>query len=228
MEAAVALREQPEIRELFEVLEGNGLKKERQEVESLVDYLEGMESQFGEVIKELKEVQEIGGQIALVKTNLVRSAKNAVQEFKEKGVGALRKAVSAMKIPTVLSALKESLHSGMESMERNAAKIGIVGGELNRAAQHTKNAGRALIGRRIKEPAEPKGDKGILAKIQKAFLSFGRSFAAMEKAAENAQKRMEQFCRGEGKKPSVKAELRQIKSGRNESQKVQPVREQAR
>ncbi len=31
MEAAVALREQPEIRELFEVLEGNGLKKERQE-----------------------------------------------------------------------------------------------------------------------------------------------------------------------------------------------------
>ncbi len=57
MEAAVALREQPEIRELFEVLEGNGLKKERQEVESLVDYLEGMESQFGEVIKELKEVR---------------------------------------------------------------------------------------------------------------------------------------------------------------------------
>lgn len=57
MEAAVALREQPEIRELFEVLEGNGLKKERQEVESLVNYLEGMESQFGEVIKELKEVR---------------------------------------------------------------------------------------------------------------------------------------------------------------------------
>ena len=125
MEAAVALREQPEIRELFEVLEGNGLKKERQEVESLVNYLEGMESQFGEVIKELKEVrgqleqiqdrgikataarlldsaegrvQEIGGQIALVKTNLVRSAKNAVQEFKEKGVGALRKAVSALSL----------------------------------------------------------------------------------------------------------------------------------
>lgn len=255
MEAAVALREQPEIRELFQVLEGNGLKKERQEVETLVNYLEGMESQFGQVMKELKEVrgqleqiqdrgikataarlldsvegkvQEIGGQIALVKTNLVRSAKNAVQEFKEKGVDALRRAVSAMKIPAALSALKESLHSGMESMERNAAKIGIVGGELNKAAQHTKNAGRALIGRRTKEPTEPRGDKGVLAKIQKVFLSFGRSFAAMEKAAGNAQKRMEQFCRGEDKKPSVKAELRQIKRGRNESQKIQPAREQAR
>ena len=255
MEAAVALREQPEIRELFQVLEGNGLKKERQEVETLVNYLEGMESQFGQVMKELKEVrgqleqiqdrgikataarildsaegkvQEIGGQIALVKTNLVRSAKNAVHDFKEKGVDALRRAVSAMKIPAALSALKESLHSGMESMERNAAKIGIVGGELNKAAQHTKNAGRALIGRRTKELAEPKGDKGVLAKIQKAFLSFGRSFAAMEKAAGNAQKRMEQFCRGEDKKPSVKAELRQIKRGRNESQKMQPAKEQAR
>ena len=58
MEAAIALREQPEIREVFEVLEGNGLKKERQEVESLVNYLEGMESQFGEVIKELKDLCE--------------------------------------------------------------------------------------------------------------------------------------------------------------------------
>ena len=255
MEAAVALREQPEIRELFEVLEGNGLKKERQEVETLVNYLEGMESQFGQVIEELKEVrgqlekiqdkgikataarlldsaegkvQEIGGQIALVKTNLVRSAKNAVHDFKEKGVDALRKAVSAMKTPSALSLLREGLHSGMESMEKNAAKIGIVGGELSRAAQHTKNAGRALIGRRTKEPVELKGDKGVLAKIQKAFLSFGRSFSAMEKAAEDAQKRMEQFCRGGEKKPSVKAELRQIKSGRNESQKIQPAREQAR
>lgn len=255
MEAAVALREQPEIRELFEVLEGNGLKKERQEVETLVNYLEGMESQFGQVIEELKEVrgqlekiqdkgikataarlldsaegkvQEIGGQIALVKTNLVRSAKNAVHDFKEKGVGALRKAVSAMKIPSVLSLLREGLHGGMESMERNAAKIGIVGGELSRAAQHTKNAGRALIGTRIKEPAEPVGDKGILAKVQKAFLSFGRSFSAMEKAAEDAQKRMEQFCRGGEKKTSVKAELKQIKSGRKENQKIQPAREQAR
>ncbi len=256
MEAATALREQPEIRELFEVLEGNGLKKERQEVETLVNYLEGMESQFGQVIEELKEVRgqlaeiqdkgikataarlldnaegkvrEIGGQVALVKTNLVRSAKNAVQEFKGKGVDALRRAVSAMKIPAALSVLKEGLHSGMESMERNAAKIGIVGGELNQAAQHTKNAGRALIGRRTKEPVEPKGDKGVLAKIQKAFLSFGRSFASMERATENAQKRMEQFSRGEDRKPSVKAELKRIKSEKPERQKVQPMmQEQAR
>lgn len=256
MEAATALREQPEIRELFEVLEGNGLEKERQEVETLVDYLEGMESQFGQVIEELKEVRgqlaeiqdkgikataarlldsaegkvrEIGGQVALAKKNLVRSAENAVQDFKEKGVDALRRAVSAMKIPTALSLLKEGLHSGMESMNRNAARIGIVGGELHKAAEHTKNAGRALIGRRTKEPTEQNGDKGVLAKIQKALLSFGRSFANMERATENVQKRMGQFCRGEDRKPSVKAELKRIKSGKPAKQKVQPMmQEQAR
>ena len=86
MEVAIALREQPEIRELFEVLEGNGLKKERQEVESLVDYLEGMESQFGEVIKELKEVR---GQLEQIQdrgikataARLLDSAEGKVQEI---------------------------------------------------------------------------------------------------------------------------------------------------
>ena len=45
-----ALMEQPEIVELFRVLEGNGLKKEQKEVESLVKYLDGMEIQFGQVL----------------------------------------------------------------------------------------------------------------------------------------------------------------------------------
>lgn len=205
MEAAIALREQPEIRKLFEVLEGSGLNKERQEVEILVEYLEGMESQFGQVFEELKEVrgqleqiqdrgikataarllenaggkvQEIGGQISLVRTNLIHSAKNAVQDFKEKGVDALRKAVSAMRIPAALSLLREGLHGGVESMDRTAAKIGIVGGELNKAAQHTKNAGRALIGRRTREVAEPKGEKASFVKSRKdSCLSAGHSTA---------------------------------------------------
>lgn len=238
MDAAVNLREQPEIRELFEALEENGLVKEQREVESLVNYLEGMESQFGKVLEELKEVrgqltqiqdkgirataarvvdnvenkvQEIGSQISLIKQNLIRSAKNAVESFKEKGVDALRKAVSAMKIPNAFSLLKEGLHRGMENMNKNAEKIGAFAGELHMAKEHTKNAGRVLFGRRVKEPTERNTDQGILTKIQKAFLSCGKLFSGMEKAAENAMKQTEQFTRGTEKKPSVKAELKRIK-----------------
>ena len=55
--------EQPEIVELFRVLEGNGLQKEQKEVESLVKYLDGMEVQFGQVLEELRDVKEQLSQI---------------------------------------------------------------------------------------------------------------------------------------------------------------------
>lgn len=165
MEPVTVLREQPEIKELFQVLEENGLTKERQQVEAFVSCLKNMESQFGQVLEELKEVrgqleelqdkgirsaavhvldsadnkaQEIGSQLVLVKQNLVRSVKNAVEIFKEKGVDALRKAVSAMKIPTALSLLKGSLHRGMKSMNQNAEKIGNISTELHKAEEHGK------------------------------------------------------------------------------------------
>lgn len=70
MDAAVNLREQPEIRELFETLEENGLAKEQQEVESLVTYLENMESQFGKVLGELKEVR---GQLTQIQEKGIRA-----------------------------------------------------------------------------------------------------------------------------------------------------------
>lgn len=250
METTIILREQPEIRELFQVLEGNGLLKERQEVEVLVDCLEGMENQFEQVLKELKavreqlsgiqdrgiqaaavrilggaenKVQEIGSQFALAKQNIVRSAKNAVEAFKEKGVDALRRAVSAMKIPAALSFLKESLHKGAESMNKNAEKAGAVSAELYKAAQHMKNAGRVLTGREAEDPAELNTDKGILAKVRKAFLSCGSLFSKMEKTAEQAEKRVEQFGRSEAEKPSVMAELKKIKSEKTGGGQAQSV-----
>ncbi len=256
MDAVANLREQPEIRKLFETLEENGLAKEQQEVESLVNYLENMESQFGKVLGELKEVrgqltqiqdkgirataarvvgnveskvQEIGGQIDLVKQNLIHSAKNAVELFKEKGVDALRKSVSMMKIPNVLSRLKEKLHSGMENVNKNAEKIGIIASELHQAKEHTKNAHRILFGRRVKEPTERNTDQGILTRIQKVLLSCGKIFSGMEKAAENAINRTEQFIEGVEKKPSVKAELKRMKREKSAEPAMQlPEQEKSR
>ena len=133
MSETVNLKEQPDIKELIYVLESNGLKRGQQEVESLVDILENIGEQFTQMLGELQAVrgelanmqnkgiratvsrtlenaegktQEILGKIFEIRKNLVCSAKNAVAVFKEKGVDALRKAVSAMKIPQVLSAIK--------------------------------------------------------------------------------------------------------------------------
>ena len=106
------LMEQPEIVELFRVLEGNGLTKEQKEVESLVKYLDGMEVQFGQVLEELRDVkeqlsqiqdggvrasvlriveqaqgkvQEVGGQLNTVRKNLIQSAGMLCRPIKRKG-----------------------------------------------------------------------------------------------------------------------------------------------
>lgn len=234
----VNLRKQPEIMELFQALEGNGLEKERQEAESLVSCLEGMEGQLYQVFEELKavrgqlaqiqdkgmkaaaarivekaegKVQEIGCRIAAVKENLICSAKSAVTAFKEAGAGALRKAVSAMKIPAVLSMLKEAFHEGMEDMHKNAARMAAISGEIHEAGEHAKNIGRVLSGRGVKEPEPHNPDKGVTAKIKLVFLSFGRAFSNMEQAAEHAVRRLERFEGKGSRKASVRAELKRLK-----------------
>ena len=88
-----ALMEQPEIVELFRVLEGNGLKKEQKEVESLVEYLDGMESQFGQVLEELRDVKEQLSQIqdGGVKASVLRIAEQAQGKVQEVGGRLKRK-----------------------------------------------------------------------------------------------------------------------------------------
>lgn len=131
-------------------------------------------------------------------------------------------------LTTSLGWTDQALHSGAESMDKHAAKIVAVSGELHKAAEHTKNVGRALFGRRIKEPGECSKDKGILAKTQMALLSCGSLFSGMEQAAEKAMNRMGQFASLE-KKSSVRAELKRMKGKKNiEPCLRNPVQEKAR
>lgn len=255
MDAAVNLKEQPDIKTLLYVLGSSGLKKEQQEVETLVDYLENMGNQFSQMIGELQAVrgelekmqdkgicatvsrvveraedrtQEIWGRISVIGKNLVRSAKNAVTAFKEKGVNALRKAVSAMKIPQVLSAVKNMMHHGAEKMNGKAEKTQMLAQELHKAKEHRRNVGRILTGRRAKEPTEQAVDRGILVKVQKVFLTCGKMYAGMEQMADTALQRVEQFCRGAEKKTSAKADLKQLRNRKRkpEQRSIPPVKKE--
>lgn len=246
MSEAVNLKQQPDIKELIYILESNGLERGQQEVESLVDFLENIGEQFTQMLGELQGVrselvnmqnkgiratvsrtlenagektQEIMGKVFEIRKNLICSAKNAVEVFKEKGVDALRKAVSAMKIPRVLSAIKNMLHNGKDRMNEKAEKTQMLAQEIYKAKEHRKNIGRIIIGKQAKEPTE-QADRGILTKIQRAFLSCGKVYAAMEQKAEKALNRVEVFCRGSEKKSSVKADLRVLKNKKSEQRSV--------
>ena len=251
-----ALMEQPEIVELFRILEGNGLTKEQKEVESLVKYLDGMEVQFGQVLEELRDVkeqlsqiqdggvkasvlriaeqaqgkvQEVGGQLNTVRKNLIQSAGNALQTYKEKGKDALRKAVSSMKIPSALARIQEGLRGAVESMNRQVDKMEVLSGELHAAGGHIKNVGRIFRGKEQKKVEPQTADKGITAKIRKSFLTISGRLSSMEQTTENLRRRLEQFVRKEEKKPSVKGELKKIKKEKKMVPQLPvPVKQQAR
>lgn len=251
-----ALKNQPEIVDLLQVLMENGLKKEQREVESLVTYLDSMEEQFGQVLLELQEireqlgqmkdsgaktsvqrfvkqageqVQEVGRQFHTVQNNLIQSAKQAGEVFREKGTDALRKTVAAMKIPSAFARLERGLHRAMEYMNRHAEQMAALGSELRVAGSHARNIGRIFVGKAAKEVEPQMPDRGVTAKIRKSFLVMSGRFSSMEQTTIHVKKRLEQFVKKEEMKPSVKGELKKLK----EEKKIQPqlsapVKEKAR
>ena len=115
-EPALALRDHPQIIDLISVLEQNGLQKQKEEVQALVGYIDGMEEKLSQMMDEMKEMRlEVGKlhdkgirarcsqlvdtvegkvrqtkvMVSTTKENLISSAKQMVQTFREKGRSAL-------------------------------------------------------------------------------------------------------------------------------------------
>lgn len=241
---AIQLNDQPEVRELLQVLKGNGLEKEYKEVEALVSYLDSMESRFGQILNELQEiknqlplvqnnsvkdkvaeivhtsentVQETKNKLREAKESIVGHIKNALKSFKELGVKALQKAVTALKIPELLQGFEQTFQNRKESAEHSADKIASIRNEIHAIGVHTKNLGGMLAGKELQQTKEaPIPDKGILFRIEKAYRAVAKAFSVMEQATANVRNRLEQFlASGKEKKPSVRAELNHLK-GENE------------
>ena len=250
------LTEQPEIIDLLQVLMENGLQKEKKEVESLVSYLDNMQEQFGQVLLELQEVKgqfqqmqeskvklsvrqyvnqaegkclEVGKQFDRVRKNFLQSSQNAVEVFREKGKDALRKVVSAMKIPNTFMLMEKVLHGAAEDMTYRVAQMAALNKELHVAGSHTKNIGRILTGKEVKAVGEQIPEQGLIYKISKSFLAMSGRLSSMERTAIGIKKRLEQFTQKEEQKPSVKGELKKLKEEKKiQPQLSDPVKEQGR
>ena len=127
-EPALTLRDHPQIIDLISVLEQSGLQKQKEEVQALVGYIDGMEEKLSQMMDEMKEMRlEVGKlhdkgirarcsqladtvegkvrqtkvMVSTAKENLISSAKQMVQTFREKGRSALCHAAQALHIPSV-------------------------------------------------------------------------------------------------------------------------------
>lgn len=242
------LYEYPQIAELMDTLEQNGLDKEKAEVQSLVDYIGDMEMTLTEMLKEMQDmrqeinlihnnslrakcqnlVQKTDGKIkqglavvGRVKDNLTQSTSNAIKTFKEKGKEAFGKAVHAMKIPETLDKLAGLFGKLSKEVEQDVVQINAMQSELNSAKGHFKNVGRLLIGRETKEAEQNKTDKGILVCFGKMFGKVGLGFARLSQKAMDAADKI----RVSHVKESVKNDLDALKGIKNGRTVSDPFRE---
>lgn len=110
-ELTYTLGEHPQIIELLSVLEKNNLQRQKEEVQALVGYIDGMEDKLAQMMEEMKEIrlevgklhdkgirakcaqlvtaaegkiQQVKAMVSTAKANLISSAGRMVQTFQEK------------------------------------------------------------------------------------------------------------------------------------------------
>ena len=165
-EPALALRDHPQIIDLISVLEQSGLQKQKEEVQALVGYIDGMEEKLSQMMDEMKEmrlevgklhdkgirarcsqllrtaegkIHQVKSMVSTAKENLISSAKQMVQTFREKGRSALCRAAQALHIPSVLSRMGRGFaHAGkgMESCPARRGKKKTVAGQAASCAHN--------------------------------------------------------------------------------------------
>lgn len=204
------LREHPQITELIETLNNNGMQKEKEQVMSLVNYIDDMEKSLGEMLNEMKGMHEEINMIhnsslrnkcrvlvnnteekikkafyviKTVKDNFVKAAANAIKEFKEKGNEALKGAVRTMKIPESLDRLSNLFGKLSKEIKQDATQLNSMQKEVNKAKFHLKNVGRLLKGKSLEKANRVNSDKGILGRLGGLFSRISSGFAGLSKRA---------------------------------------------
>ena len=251
----VSLSVHPQILDLMEALEQNGLTKQKEDVQSLVGYIENMESALSVMMSEMQEmhaeisrlhdkgirakctqlvsksedkIRQVKAMVSTTKKRLIEAAGNAVKTYKEKGKSALIQAVDAMRIPAALSRIKGGFSHAAQSMRQSAVQLDTIRGELHEVGSHMKNAGRIMLGRPTRQTKALESDKGVLAKLRGLLESCGRAFERMEHSTDNLLSKTQYDKPKNEERPSVKSELRQIKSAKPEKSKAPMQKETVR
>ena len=245
------LKNNPQIIELLETLEENGMHKEKGEVSALVSYIGDMEHTLSAMLVEMQEmrkevnmihnssvkakcenlIQTADGKIrqgvasvSKAKNNLIVSAANAMKVFREKGKEALKNAVKAMKIPETLDKLGKVFHSFAVSMNESAKNVQNARAELGGAKRHILNAGRLFFGKGAKEQELAVRDKGILSRLQSLFGKLGNGFSALESKSNNLADKL-RYTRI---KDSAKADLDFLNGKTAEKDTPTPIKDNVR
>ena len=227
--------EHPQIAELLDTLEKNGLTREKNEVQSLIGYIGDMQITLTGMLGELQDMRrEINlihnnslrakcqnlvqkteskirqgfSTVKTMKDNLIRSAGDAMRAFREKGKDTLAGSVRAMKIPEMFDKLSSLFHKLSNEMAQDTMKLSSMHSELQSAKGHLKNMGLLFTGKAAKEAEHAKSDKGVLSRLSRLFEKAQKNFSSLEQKAMDAADRL----RVSRVKSSVKENLNRYKA----------------
>ena len=197
------------------------MKEMRMEVGKLHD--KGIRARCSQLVDTVEgKVHQTKVMVSTAKENLISSAKQMVQTFREKGRSALCHAAQALRIPSVLSRMGRGFAHAEKSMGQLAVRLAAMREELHQAGGHIKNAGLALAGEEPQESKELSADKGVLAKLRSFVLYCGKAFSEMDRDTALTVERIN------GGRSSVKTELQGLKSAQAGQRRQAASKEQAR
>lgn len=253
---SVPLREQENLKELFRILDENGLKEEKEQVLSLADYIDSMDEQFGKVLSELQDVKqqldqmqekgirqsalrtvraveskvgEARVQLKVLKVRFVDSVNRTIKGFKEKGTLAVYQTIDFFGIRKRLQAVKMHLHRSIESADRGIDRLSGIGDEIHGVKTHLGNIKRELAGKEPLTVGSREVEKGAVFQVQKMLYGTMGVLDHMEKHTDRTIRRLDSLGeRAQGiQRPSVRGSLKAIQAERN-ANSSRPVHQRAR
>lgn len=90
----VPLMEQEQLEELLRILDEKGMKEEKEQVSGLAQYLDAMDTQLGDVLKELRDVKE---QLGVIQDQGIKAAAVRVVAKVESKVQEAREQIHVLK-----------------------------------------------------------------------------------------------------------------------------------
>lgn len=238
----IPLKEQENLKELFRLLEENGMEQEKKQVIQMADYIDSMETKMEDVLSELKSMREqlsgienqnfrTGAEktVAAVKDKLGEAKEalgslkkaflgkvgQAVQAGKARGKEALAGILRAIHLPQMTFRVQHLLKGAARTADQGISKLGDMADELHASKQHLANAGRALTGRKMKAAASRDPERGAVYEVQRLLFQVMVSAERMERRTENLLERMDRLSvKEEREKPSVRESIQELKSDR--------------
>lgn len=238
------------IQQFMKLLEENNRQGQAADLSQLMWYMDGMSRQYDAVLQELKEVRQQLSQVQepsvkyvmqgtaaklehkaqqIKKTldnlweKIAECAATAVENFKNAGVSALDKAVSAIGVKNVLESLQEKISGMIADTKQSIETVESIGHELRSVGGHLKNAGRTMIGKEMQVVdggqegrfqsvvlAPLRTIRGLLSNMNNATLAAIGGLESLEVSAEAAREaQAERAEQRPGKRLEKKPSIRQ-------------------